>query len=82
MMRRAPIVTLPGGQRARPVTVKCYRVGCRRRRRGYLAVERSPGGLLYNARGECIADLREQDYACREHGVVDGSAPFLYRDEG
>jgi len=83
MAKRRMAITLPNGQRVVPYTVKCYRVGCRRRCRGYLTVHRSElgGGAFYNRRGTLLADLRDQDYVCREHGIVDGSAPFLYRDE-
>jgi hypothetical protein len=73
------VLTLPGGQQVVPYTVKCYRPGCSRRKHGYLTIYRG-GGAFYNRRGKLLADLREQDFACPEHGVVDGSAPFLYRD--
>jgi len=82
-MRIKPI-TLPGGQQAVPYSVKCYRPGCRRRKHGYLTIHRSHlgGGAFYNKRGELLADLREQNFACPEHGISDGSAPFLYEDKG
>jgi hypothetical protein len=82
MAKEPQELTLPGGVRAFPHTVKCYRPGCRRVKRGYLTVHRSElgGGAFYNKRGTLLADLRETDFACTEHGVSDGSAPFLYPD--
>jgi hypothetical protein len=78
-----PMVILPGGHKTRPHTVKCYRQGCRRVKRGYLTAHRSElgGGAFYDKRGRLLADLREQDFACKEHGIADGSAPFLFRDK-
>ena len=68
----------------RPYTLKCYSPGCPRRKRGYLTVQRSHlgGGAFYNKRGQLLADLREVHFACREHGIADGSAPFLVEDKG
>ena len=76
------VITLPNGVEARPYRVKCYRPGCRRTKSGYLTTHRSHlgGGAFYDKRGKLLADLRQVDFACPEHGIDDGSAPFLYPD--
>lgn len=76
------IVTLPGGIEAVPHRLKCAISGCRKNMGGYLGTDQSPGGRFYNKKGELLADLREVDFVCTRHGVVDGSAPFLYEDKG
>lgn len=78
----ARVITLPNGVKAVAFAVKCYRPGCRRVKRGYLTIHRSHlgGGAFYDKRGNLLADLRNQNYACREHGIADGTAPFLYPD--
>lgn len=73
---------LPGGHEVTPHILKCHIPGCRRRKYGYLTVHRSHlgGGAFYNKRGELLADLRERHFVCSEHGIADGSAPFLIED--
>jgi len=68
-MRRPRVITIPGGHRVVPYAVKCQRVGCRRRCRGYLTIHPGHlgGGAFYNKRGTLLADLRNQHYACPEH---------------
>lgn len=75
-------ITLPGNKPVRPYTVKCHIPGCRRVKRGYLTTQRSHlgGGAFYDKRGKLLADLREVHFVCNEHGIADGSAPFLYED--
>ena len=77
------LITLPNGVLAKPCSVKCYRPGCRRTKHGYLTIHRSHlgGGAFYDKRGNLLADLREVNFACPEHGIADGSAPFLYEDK-
>ncbi len=58
----------------RLVRVKCYAVGCRRSTSGYV---RSDGGFL-NSKGDLVANLREQDFACAKHGI--DKPAFLDRD--
>lgn len=70
---------LPGGVVATPYSVKCYATGCRRVKRGYLTTDRSPGGAFYDKRGNKLADLREQEFCCSDHGG-DREMPFLYPD--
>lgn len=72
-------VALPDGAEAYRVAVKCYHPGCRRVKFGYLTYTDQTGQLL-DRQGRKLADLREQDFACSEHGIADGSAPFLQRD--
>jgi hypothetical protein len=77
-------ITLPGGVKAAPYNLKCHIPGCRRRKHGYLTVHRSHlgGGAFYDKRGNLLADLRERHFVCSEHGIADGSAPFLIEDRG
>jgi len=70
--------TLADGTRVVAHSVKCYAVGCRSRREGLLA---RGDGRFFSSSGRYLANLREQDYCCRDHGVAGGSAPFLHRDE-
>lgn len=81
-MAKTVTVTLPGGVRVRPHVLKCHIPGCRRVKRGYLTVQRSHlgGGAFYDKSGRLLADLREVHFVCKEHGIADGSAPFLYED--
>lgn len=73
--RSARIITLAGGVNAKPHQEKCYRPGCRRYKRGYITRD---GGFYNDAKGEKLGDLREQDFACAEHGVGEGM--LLHRD--
>lgn len=72
-------VRFAGGVEARAHNVKCYRCGCKKRKSGYLST--SGEGQFYDRAGRLLANLRDQDFACSEHGIVDGSAPFLFRDD-
>ena len=83
-MRSKKPILLSGEVMARPHVVKCHIVGCRRVKRGYLTTHRSNlgGGAFYDKRGKLLADLREVHFVCNEHGIKDGSAPFLYEDKG
>ncbi len=82
-MAKTKTVTLPGGIPARPHVLKCHIHGCRRTKSGYLTTQRSHlgGGAFYDKRGNLLADLREVHFVCKEHGIHDGSAPFLYEDK-
>lgn len=77
------LVTLPNGEIVKPFSVKCDIPGCTRRKSGYLTIHRSNlgGGAFYDRRGNLLCDLRDRFFVCRRHGIVDGSAPFLIRDE-
>jgi hypothetical protein len=68
-MKKARVLTLPGGQKVVPYRVKCHRSGCHRVKSGYLTIHRSHlgGGAFYNKRGKLLADLREQNFVCHEH---------------
>lgn len=81
--RGAVRITLPNGVVAKPHSVKCYRPACRRVKRGWLTTRRTDhgGGAFYDKRGALLADLREVEFACNEHGIADGSSPFLYPDK-
>jgi hypothetical protein len=76
-------LTLAGGHKVVPHVLRCHIPGCTRRKSGYLTIERSHlgGGAFYNKRGDLLADLREVHFVCKEHGIADGSAPFLYEDK-
>ncbi len=78
-MKQRAVITLPNGIKACAYSVKCYRPGCRRRKHGFLTIN-GHGGDFYDKRGTLLADLRQVDFACPEHGIADGSAPFLYED--
>ena len=77
------VITLPNGIKATPHVIPCYRPGCTRRKTGYLTTHSSNlgGGAFYDKKGNLLADLREVNFACSEHGIADGSAPFLYEDK-